>query len=81
MVFLKSLLFYCSVVTLFLFLLLLYILGGVRYITDFEENTCEMTYMFEYPQYVVCIFNQNTLFYKELIYHSLFIYFNTENCF
>lgn len=55
MIFLKSVLFYCSLVTLFLFLLLLYILGGVRYITDFEENTCEMTYMFEYPQYVVCI--------------------------
>lgn len=30
-----------------------YIFGAARYITDFEENTCEMTYMFEYPQYVV----------------------------
>ena len=41
----------------FLFLMLiflLYVLGAARYITDFEENTCDMTYMFEYPQYVVC---------------------------
>ncbi|KAK9296931.1 hypothetical protein QLX08_009191 [Tetragonisca angustula] len=39
----------------FLFLMLiflLYVLGAARYITDFEENTCDMTYMFEYPQYV-----------------------------
>ena len=44
-------------IILFLFLMLiflLYILGTARYITDFEENTCDMTYMFEYPQYVVC---------------------------
>ncbi|XP_035717908.1 GPI inositol-deacylase-like isoform X1 [Vespa mandarinia] len=59
MIFLKSVLFYCSVVILFLFLLLLYILGGVRYITDFEENTCEMTYMFEYPQYVRIALDDN----------------------
>ncbi|XP_053973079.1 GPI inositol-deacylase isoform X1 [Hylaeus volcanicus] len=41
--------------TSFLFLMLLfllYILGAARYVTDFEENTCDMTYMFEYPQYV-----------------------------
>lgn len=33
-------------------LTVLYVIGVARYITDFEENTCEMTYMFEYPQYV-----------------------------
>lgn len=38
-------------------ILLFYILGVVRYITDFEENTCDMTYMFEYPQYVVRKYN------------------------
>lgn len=59
MTFLKSILFYFLVVTLFLFLLLLYILGGVRYITDFENNTCEMTYMFEYPQYVRVALDDN----------------------
>lgn len=43
-----------STLLLFLFIItLLYILGIARYVTDFEENTCEMTYMFEYPQYVV----------------------------
>lgn len=36
------------------FLFILYILGTVHYVTTREENTCEMTYMFEYPQYVVC---------------------------
>lgn len=34
------------------FLFILYILGTVHYVTTREENTCEMTYMFEYPQYV-----------------------------
>jgi len=43
-----------SIVPFFIMITLLYILGIARYITDFEENTCEMTYMFEYPQYVVC---------------------------
>ncbi|CAL7936022.1 unnamed protein product [Xylocopa violacea] len=41
-------------ITFFLLMsfLLFYILGAARYVTDFEENTCDMTYMFEYPQYV-----------------------------
>lgn len=30
-----------------------YILGIFIFMTDYEENKCEMTYMFEYPQYVV----------------------------
>ncbi|XP_034936622.1 GPI inositol-deacylase [Chelonus insularis] len=45
------------VITLFLslislFSLILYILGGVRYLTTLESHTCDMTFMFEYPQYV-----------------------------
>ncbi|XP_076290092.1 GPI inositol-deacylase [Lasioglossum baleicum] len=44
----RSILVYCVCFLFFIF----YILGAARYITDFEENTCDMTYMFEYPQYV-----------------------------
>ena len=33
----------------------IYILGAARYLTNLEGNTCDMTYMFQYPQYVVCI--------------------------
>ncbi|KAK7788803.1 hypothetical protein R5R35_010913 [Gryllus longicercus] len=36
----------CGLVFLF------FIAGLHNYITNFEENGCEMTYMFEYPQYV-----------------------------
>lgn len=44
----------CSISFSFLMLLLLlYMLGVARYVTDFDENSCGMTYMFEYPQYVV----------------------------
>lgn len=32
--------------------LVLYILGAARYLTDHDENACDMTYMFEYPQYI-----------------------------
>lgn len=32
---------------------ILYIIGAARYLTQHEENTCDMTYMFEYPQFVV----------------------------
>ncbi|XP_071438562.1 GPI inositol-deacylase [Hetaerina americana] len=28
------------------------LMGGIDYIMNHEENRCEMTYMFEYPQYV-----------------------------
>lgn len=31
----------------------LYLLGVHNFVTRVEENACEMTYMFEYPQYVV----------------------------
>lgn len=34
---------------------LAYIFGLFIFITDYEENKCEMTYMFEYPQFVVGI--------------------------
>ncbi|XP_057660044.1 GPI inositol-deacylase isoform X1 [Diorhabda carinulata] len=29
-----------------------YILGLLKFLTEYEEDKCEMTYMFEYPQYV-----------------------------
>ncbi|XP_015119466.1 GPI inositol-deacylase [Diachasma alloeum] len=31
---------------------IIYTLGGLRYVSNLEENTCDLTYMFEYPQYV-----------------------------
>lgn len=34
-------------------MLAVYIFGAVNYLVDLEDNNCEMTYMFEYPQYVV----------------------------
>lgn len=39
-------------VLLSLFITLFYFIGLLTFITDHEENTCEMTYMFEYPQFV-----------------------------
>ncbi|XP_063979734.1 GPI inositol-deacylase [Diachasmimorpha longicaudata] len=30
----------------------IYALGGLRYVSHLDENTCDLTYMFEYPQYV-----------------------------
>lgn len=51
----KCIMIYGLLMPFFTMVTLLYILGVARYITDFEENTCEMTYMFEYPQYVVRI--------------------------
>ncbi|XP_046738831.1 GPI inositol-deacylase isoform X2 [Diprion similis] len=32
--------------------LIMYLLGTVKFIFDHEGNSCEMTYMFEYPEYV-----------------------------
>ncbi|XP_076243690.1 GPI inositol-deacylase [Calliopsis andreniformis] len=52
MIKIKSLLIYGTSFSFLMLLLLFYILGAARYVTDFEENTCDMTYMFEYPQYV-----------------------------
>ncbi|KAG5343165.1 PGAP1 deacylase, partial [Acromyrmex heyeri] len=48
----KWIIIYGSLAPFFIMITLLYVLGVARYVTDFEENTCEMTYMFEYPQYV-----------------------------
>lgn len=52
MIQIRSILIYGISFLSLMLLLLLYILGAARYITDFEENTCDMTYMFEFPQYV-----------------------------
>ncbi|XP_034175717.1 GPI inositol-deacylase [Osmia lignaria lignaria] len=52
MIRIKSLFIYTTLFLLLMLFLLLYMLGAARYVTDFEENTCDMTYMFEYPQYV-----------------------------
>lgn len=54
MILIKSAVIYTILFLFLMLIFLLYILGAARYITDFEENTCDMTYMFEYPQYVVC---------------------------
>jgi len=51
----------------------LYILGVARYVTDFEENTCEMTYMFEYPQYVVRKCDKKIVHYNFLIILDKFV--------
>ncbi|KOC65133.1 GPI inositol-deacylase, partial [Habropoda laboriosa] len=48
----KSIILYTILFLFLMLFLLFYILGIARYVTDFEENTCDMTYMFEYPQYV-----------------------------
>lgn len=40
---------YISVV----FCLSLYILGITHYLTNHEPSTCDLTYMFEYPEFVV----------------------------
>lgn len=59
MVSIKWIMIYGSLVPFFAMISVLYILGVARYITDFEENTCEMTYMFEYPQYVRIFLNEH----------------------
>lgn len=38
-----------------------FIIGLHNFLTNNEENGCEMTYMFEYPQYVVSFNNLYTL--------------------
>lgn len=53
MVSIKWLMFSIAYAVIFITVTILYILGVVKYMTDHEENTCHMTYMFEYPQYVV----------------------------
>lgn len=42
-------------------LLLWAALGLYRYLVDDENNQCEMTYMFEYPQYIVSYYLINLL--------------------
>lgn len=39
------------------FVFFTFILGLHNFLTNNEENGCEMTYMFEYPQYVVSFSN------------------------
>ncbi|XP_058808339.1 GPI inositol-deacylase [Phymastichus coffea] len=43
---------YGLLLSISLIIFLLYIVGAAHYLTDHDENTCDMTYMFEYPQYV-----------------------------
>lgn len=45
----------CIVVALIA--LIIYLYGVLITITAQEKNTCEMTYMFEYPQFVVSNFS------------------------
>ncbi|KAF7995470.1 hypothetical protein HCN44_006577 [Aphidius gifuensis] len=43
---------YLSIIIISVFTFGVYVLGGIRYLGDNEENYCDMTWMFEYPQYV-----------------------------
>ncbi|XP_014204111.1 GPI inositol-deacylase [Copidosoma floridanum] len=43
---------YGIVLSVSFLVLILYVLGATRYVVKNEDNTCDMTYMFEYPQYV-----------------------------
>lgn len=47
---------YGAVLSASMLVFLLYVIGAARYLVNNEENTCDMTYMFEYPQYVVSKF-------------------------
>jgi hypothetical protein len=38
-----------------LFITIAYFVGLLVFINDHEENKCEMTYMFEFPQFVVSL--------------------------
>lgn len=51
-------LFYVILLAVSFVVFLIYLLGAVHHLTNHEENTCEMTYMFEYPQYVVSVNKQ-----------------------
>lgn len=42
--------------------LLLYLYGILTSIINVEENSCKMTYMFEYPQFVVSMNLRDNLF-------------------
>ncbi|XP_011310677.1 GPI inositol-deacylase [Fopius arisanus] len=48
----KGLFVHPFVFILSVFIFIVYILGGLHYLSSLEENTCDLTYMFEYPQYV-----------------------------
>ena len=50
---LKTPVVYGILLSISLSIFFLYTIGVARFLTDHEENTCDMTYMFEYPQYVV----------------------------
>lgn len=38
--------------------LTIYLYGVIIAITTPEKNNCQMTYMFEYPQFVVCMIHE-----------------------
>ncbi|XP_059471250.1 GPI inositol-deacylase [Neocloeon triangulifer] len=50
----------------------LFVLGIHNYLTAHEENSCEMTYMFEYPQYVKIALSDNDT--KEFPKYGLYAY-------
>ena len=53
----KKLIIYGAFLSACFLLLVLYIFGTAHYLIVHEENTCEMTYMFEYVQFVVSVTN------------------------
>lgn len=52
--------------------LLLYLYGILTSIINVEENSCKMTYMFEYPQFVVS--NKNLYLFLSEIKLDLFVF-------
>ncbi|XP_015606892.1 GPI inositol-deacylase [Cephus cinctus] len=54
----RSATFYGTLTAISLPFFLLYILGTLHYVTVHEENTCNMTFMFEYSQYVRITLNK-----------------------
>lgn len=59
---LKMPIVYGLILSASLSIFLLYIIGASHYLTDHDENTCDMTYMFEYPQYVVRILHKGSIY-------------------
>ncbi|XP_008210404.2 GPI inositol-deacylase [Nasonia vitripennis] len=68
---------YAILLSISLSVFVLYIVGAAHYLTDHEENTCDMTYMFEYPQYVrIRLISKNDDVSEDYVYprYGLFAY-------
>lgn len=63
------------VIALSVTVFLVFVLGSYDYFKNVESNKCEMTWMFEYPEYIVSIFNKLLISTSsgELVVTSIFI--------